>query len=127
MGYVNNEPIQFQQAGVPIRTFPVTDPLVSNGLAALRSELDKHPDEIKKFVAATLKGVQYTIDHPDEAFELSKKFVPDLPDGQKDVLAASITLWKAQSGQPLGVAIRPLGSRWRASCRSRACWTASPI
>jgi NitT/TauT family transport system substrate-binding protein len=102
MGYVNNEPIQFQQAGVAIRTFPVTDPLVSNGLAALRSELDKHPDDVKQFVAATLKGVQYTIDHPDEAFELSKQFVPDLPDGQKDVLAASIALWKPQAGQPLG-------------------------
>jgi NitT/TauT family transport system substrate-binding protein len=102
MGYVNNEPVQFQQAGVAIRTFPVSDPLVSNGLAALRSELDKHPDDIKKFVAATLKGVQYTIDHPDEAFELSKQFVPDLQDSQKDVLTASIALWKPQGSQPLG-------------------------
>ena len=103
MGYVNNEPVQFQQSGVAIRTFPVTEPLISNGLAALRSQLDKRPDDIKKFVAATLKGVQYTIDHPDEAFELSKQFVPDLPAGQKDVLTASITLWKAQGTQALGV------------------------
>lgn len=85
VGYTNNEVIQFQKAGFAIRDFPVSaaQPLVSNGLAALQSELDAHPDVVKKVVAATLKGVQYTIDHPQDALNLSKKYVPDLQDAAK--------------------------------------------
>jgi NitT/TauT family transport system substrate-binding protein len=99
IGYVNNEAVQLTQTGFKTRSFPVTAPLVSNGLATMRSELSQHADTMSKIVAATLKGAQYTIDHPDEAFEITKKYVPDLPDNQKDVLAATIPLLQTQ-GQP---------------------------
>lgn len=80
VGYTNNEVIQFQKAGFAIRTFPVSavQSPISDGLAALQSELDVHPDVVKKVVAATLKGVQYTIAHPQDAVNISKKYVPDL-------------------------------------------------
>jgi len=80
MGYVNNEVIQFQKAGFATRTFPVTSvqPLISNGLAALQSELTGHPDVVRKVIAATLKGVDYVLAHPQDALNLSKKYVPDL-------------------------------------------------
>ena len=82
MGYINNEPIQFQKAGFAIRTFPVasTQPLVSNGLAAQAGELKEQPAAIKALIAATLKGVDYTIAHPQQAVTLSKQFVPGLSD-----------------------------------------------
>lgn len=82
VGYTNNEVIQFQKAGFAIRTFPVsaTQPLISNGLAALQKELDAHPDVVRKVVAATLKGVQYTIAHPQDALNISKQYVPGLSD-----------------------------------------------
>jgi NitT/TauT family transport system substrate-binding protein len=82
MGYINNEPIQFQKAGFAIRTFPVasTQPLVSNGLAAQAGELNAQPAAIKALIAATLKGVDYTIAHPQEAVTLSKQYVPGLSD-----------------------------------------------
>ena len=105
MGYLNNEPIVFQQANFPIRTFAVSSvlPLVSNGLAALRPELQQHPDIVKKVVAATLKGEEYTIAHPQQALDISKKYVPGLSDPgnastAQAVLNASIPLWKT-SGQ----------------------------
>ena len=51
---------------------------------------------------ATLKAIQYTIDHPDEAYEISKAYVPNLAAAdqvvQKQVLLNSIELWK--SGKP---------------------------
>ncbi|MFI5278813.1 MAG: ABC transporter substrate-binding protein, partial [Ktedonobacterales bacterium] len=80
MGYLNNEPIQFAQAGFPVRTFPASqaDPLVSNGLAAQEGELKAQPAAIRALIAATLKGVEYTNAHPQEALNLSKNFVPDL-------------------------------------------------
>ena len=85
MGYINNEPIQFQKAGFAIRTFPLAAAqppisLISNGLAAEESELKAQPAAIKALIAATLKGVDYTIAHPQEAVTLSQQFVPGLSD-----------------------------------------------
>ncbi len=105
MGYVNNEPIQFQKANFPVRTLPLSAvvqplPLVSNGIGALQSELDAHPNDIKALVAATLRGVQYTIDHPQDALNMSKRYVPGLDDPKKAadalaVLQATIPLWES--------------------------------
>lgn len=103
MGYVNNEPIQLQKAGFAIRTIPVAFPLISDGLAALDSELQAHPDEIRALVAATLQGVQYTLAHPDQAFAICKKYVPGLDDPTKAAAAqaelmASLPLWQTPAG-----------------------------
>ncbi len=50
-------------------------------------------------ISATLKGIQYTIDNPDEAYEISKKYVENLASAdqavQKQVLLHSIEQWKA--------------------------------
>ncbi len=103
MGYVNNEPIQLQKAGLAIRTIPVSFPLISNGLAALDAELQSHPDAIRALVAATLQGVAYTLAHPDQAFTISKKYVPGLDDPTKAAaaqaeLTATLPLWQTEAG-----------------------------
>lgn len=94
MGYINNEPIQFKSANFAIRTFPVasTQPLVSNGLAAQAGELKAQPTAIKAFVAATLKGVDYTIAHPDQAVKLSEPFVPGLSDPTASASAMAVLM-----------------------------------
>lgn len=101
MGYLNNEPIAFQKASFAIRTLPVSDvqPLISNGLGALQTELSDHPDLVKAVIKATLQGVDFTIQHPQSALNLSKRYVPGLDDQQKaadalDVLQASLNLWQ---------------------------------
>lgn len=83
MGYLNNEVITFQKAGFAVRTLALSDvvrslPLVAAGLGALSRELTQHPDDLKAVVAATLRGVQYVIAHPEQAVEISKKYVPGL-------------------------------------------------
>ena len=102
MGYSNNEVLQFQKANFAVRTMPVQQPFISNGLAALDSELSANPGEIRALVAATLKGVQYTIANPQEAVNLSKSFVPGLNDPQKAadalaVLQATIPLMQGSA------------------------------
>lgn len=91
MGYINNEPIQLQKAGMEVRTFPVSaaKPLISNGLAAMQKELDTHPDRVKAIVEATLRGAAYTREHPEEAVTISAKYVPGLAESDKaaDALA----------------------------------------
>lgn len=84
MGYANNEPLLIQKAGMSVRTFDVNNaehPLVSNGLAAMESVLKARGGDIKKLVAATMKGVQYVLAHPQDAVNLSKSFVPGLDVG----------------------------------------------
>jgi NitT/TauT family transport system substrate-binding protein len=101
MGYLNNEPIQLQKQGLSVRTFDVSSaqPLVSNGVAALRSRIDARPDQVRAFIAATLKAVDYTIAHPQEALEISKSSVPGLDDPTSaadalTVLKATLPLWE---------------------------------
>ncbi|MEX2315314.1 MAG: ABC transporter substrate-binding protein [Thermomicrobiales bacterium] len=108
MGYLNNEPIQLQKAGMETRTFPVSDalPIVSNGLVAMADYLDENPDQARAIIEATLRGVEFAIENPEEAVEIAKEFVPTLDDEQQAadalaVLQASIPLWRAD-GVALG-------------------------
>src|SRR6185312_8507199 len=102
MGYLNNEEIQFQKAGFATRTFAASDaqPLVSNGIAATQHELSAHPDLMRALVAATLRGLAYTIANPQRAVTLSEKYVPGLNDATQQasalaVLQATIPLWQS--------------------------------
>ncbi|MEO7001878.1 MAG: ABC transporter substrate-binding protein [Ktedonobacterales bacterium] len=107
MGYINNEALQFQAAKFAIRTFtiPNPQPLVSNGLAVTQSELAQHPDVVRALIAATMQGVAYTIAHPQDAFNISKQYVPGLGDStqaatQMAVLQATQALWQINVTQP---------------------------
>lgn len=109
MGYVNNEPIQIDQAGVPVRTFPVGDvsPLVANGLVVTEEYLEERPEIVRAMIEATLRGVQYAIDNPEETVEIAKDYVPTLTDAEQeqtalDVLLATLPLWEVESGGELG-------------------------
>lgn len=100
--YVANEPIQLEAQGVEVNVLNVSDyaRLVSNGLITGQQTIDENPDLVRSMAAALAESIQYAIDHPDEAFELSKKHVEGLDDpaieaAQRDVLARSIELWKA--------------------------------
>ena len=108
MGYLNNESIQFGKLNFAIRTLPIfaqgQAAFISNGVAALQPELSGHGDDVKRMVAATLKGLAYVRDHPQDAVRLSQKYVPGLTDATQSanalaVLTASIPLW-AGAGTP---------------------------
>lgn len=107
MGYLNNDAVQLQQAGFAIRTFALSDaqPLVSDGLAATQTELAAHPQQMRELVAATLRGLAYTIANPQAAVRLSEDYVPGLnePSQQTSALAvlqATIPLWQSSGQQP---------------------------
>ncbi|PKO03711.1 MAG: hypothetical protein CVU43_01600 [Chloroflexi bacterium HGW-Chloroflexi-5] len=108
--YVANEPVQLEAQGESISLLKASDALdlVANGLVTNEKTLSENPELVKAMIAATLKGIQYTIDNPDEAYEISKKYVENLASAdqavQKQVLLHSIELWKADQpgySQPL--------------------------
>ncbi len=98
--YVANEPVQLQARGFDVNTLRVADylHLVANGLVTNEKTLKENPELVRRMVRATLRGIDYTIAHPDEAYEISKKFVENLDKAdeavQKEVLKASAALWQ---------------------------------
>jgi NitT/TauT family transport system substrate-binding protein len=102
--YISNEPIKLRAEGFDVNVMAVSDylSLVANGLITSEKMIAEKPDIVRAMVGATLKGIDYSIQHPDEAFTICEKYVENLANltpaeknVQRQVLAASIELWKA--------------------------------
>lgn len=102
VGYAANEPIQLRAQGYEVTELRVADfvRLASNGLVTNEKTLAENPDLVKRMVKAFVQGLEYTIEHPDEAYEISKKYVEGLAESdasvQKEILAVSIEFWQAK-------------------------------
>jgi len=100
VGYSANEPIQLRAQGIPVTELRVADyaQLAANGLLANEKVIAENPDLVRAFVGAFLKGLQYTIANPDEAFTISESYIPNFSEldanVQKQVLETSIEQWK---------------------------------
>jgi NitT/TauT family transport system substrate-binding protein len=100
--YAANEPVQLRAQGYEINELLVADyvQLASNGLITNEKTIAENPELVKSMVAALVKALEYTIANPDDAYEMSKAHVEGLADAneavQKEVLARSIELWKAE-------------------------------
>jgi len=87
---------------MPFSTY-LTD-LYGNGLAVTKKTLADDPKQVKAFNDAMLKGLQYALEHPDEAGEIYAKYQKLQP---AKVAAAETTLMKpyvqsATSGGAIG-------------------------
>ena len=101
VGYAANEPVILRSKGYDINEIRVADyvQLASNGLITNETTIAQNPELVRAFVAAFLHGLQDTITDPDDAYEVSKKYVENLtqsdPSVQKQVLGTSIEQWRA--------------------------------
>jgi NitT/TauT family transport system substrate-binding protein len=97
--YVPNEPVQLAAQGVEVNIIRAADYLemVSNGLVTNEETLKTNPDLVRRMVAATLHGIRDAMNNPEEAYQISLKYVENLADAdqavQKRILAESIKLW----------------------------------
>jgi NitT/TauT family transport system substrate-binding protein len=100
--YANNEPLQLQARGYDVHTIRVADyvHLASNGLVTNEKTIQEDPELVRKMVQASLKGLADAVSNPDEAYEISQKFVEGLDQNntQRQVLGATIKFW--ESDQP---------------------------
>jgi len=100
VGYVTNEPIQLEANGYEVNTVNVADyvNLASNGIISNEKTVAENPELVRGFVQATLKGLRDTLADPDEAYQISRKYVDTLASAdeatQKKILATSIALWQ---------------------------------
>jgi len=106
--YTNNEPQQLRLLGMNVSEFHVYDyaDLMSNCLVTTPQLASSNPDLVQRMVAATVKSVQYVIDHPDESFEICKNYVEGLEANelvQRAVLNATIPLYQNAYTQSHGL------------------------
>lgn len=106
--YVVNGPVVLAQAGVATTQIQLDHYLQmpANGLVTNEKTIQEKPELVAKMVRATLKAVQYTLDHPDEAFAISLKFVPeaggDNEAANRAVFDAVLAYWQPVAGATLG-------------------------
>lgn len=98
--YIANEPIQLRAKGYEVDIIAVRDyaQLASNGLISNEDVIRDDPELVSRMVKAILQGIQAAASDPEEAYEISKKFVENLDQAdeatQKEILATSISLWQ---------------------------------
>lgn len=80
MTYLVNEPVQARELGYDMEELAVADyvDMVSTGLVTNEELIEQDPDMVQRFVEATLKGLQDSLDDPDAAFEASMKRMPEI-------------------------------------------------
>jgi NitT/TauT family transport system substrate-binding protein len=127
VGFDNNEPIQLHSLGFEtnvIHSYDYFD-LVGHGVVTGEKQLQENPKRVQAFVTATLRGMEYALQHPDEAFEICLKFAPESggpnAEVQKQVMLESMKLWQSAFTDAHG-----LGSSdpeaWTASQQSMLEW-----
>lgn len=108
MDYIVNGPVRLRLAGEEVVVFPVSDyiDLPSNGLVTSEAVIRTRPDLVTRMTRAMLRGIRYTLDHPDEAFATALRHVPEAGGEQervsRAVFDASLPLWTPPPGRPLG-------------------------
>ena len=100
VGYIANEPVQLAAQGYDLDVILVSDylDLVSNGLITNETMLAENPDIVRRMVSATLKSIQYTVEHPEEAYQHCFKYIDGLKDANQEVqiqvLESSLALYQ---------------------------------
>jgi NitT/TauT family transport system substrate-binding protein len=101
VGYANNEPIQLRQAGLEPSVLLVSDyvDMVANGLMTNEQTIQDQPELVGGMVRAILRGLKDTIEDPDEAFQITTKYVTAIghenAQVQRLVLDESIKMWQS--------------------------------
>lgn len=79
LDYSVNGPVQMRLAGQQVDEIFVADyvDLPSNGIITNDKTVAENPDLARRFVQATLRGLEYTLVNPDGAFAISLQQVPE--------------------------------------------------
>jgi NitT/TauT family transport system substrate-binding protein len=102
VGYSANEPVQLAAQGYDLDIILVADylDLVSNGLITNEVTIRENPELVERMISATLKGIQYAVENPQEAYEICFKFVEGLQDADQEVqfqvLKSSLALYQTE-------------------------------
>ncbi len=99
--YANNEPVVLANQKVPFTALYVADysNMVSNAIITSEDMIANHPDQVRAFVKAFLRGQADVLADPNATFEVCRKYVTGLDDNaanQKAVLTATLDYWRSE-------------------------------
>jgi NitT/TauT family transport system substrate-binding protein len=100
--YANNEPVQLESQGMPMRVIRVADyvHLASNGLITSEKIIADNPELITRMIRAIQGAIAEAMQKPGEAYEISGKYVEGLEEANQEViyqvLLGSIEFWKSE-------------------------------
>ncbi|HEX8010630.1 MAG TPA: ABC transporter substrate-binding protein [Casimicrobiaceae bacterium] len=94
LGSIDAYQIQAESQGAQLDVYKFADygvPTVSTSIFASNDYLKANPDVVKKFIAASLKGWSFALDHPDRAIKDLKKVFPEVNEKLATAELAAIT------------------------------------
>jgi NitT/TauT family transport system substrate-binding protein len=94
LGSIDAYQIQAESQGaqLDVYTFAANGvPTVSTSIFASNDYLKSNPDVVRKFIAASLKGWSFALDHPDQAIKDLKKVFPEVNEKLATAELAAIT------------------------------------
>jgi NitT/TauT family transport system substrate-binding protein len=94
LGSIDAYQIQAESQGAQLDVYKFADhgvPTVSTSIFASNDYLKANPDVVKKFVAASLKGWSFALDHPDKAIKDVKQVFPETNEKLATAELAAIT------------------------------------
>lgn len=105
--YAMNEPVQMEAAGQALDTIYVADyaNLISNGLITNERTIQDHPELVQGVVRAAVRGLAFTLESPEEAFDISVKYVPEAASDaateatNRAILDRSVEFWQVGSSE----------------------------
>jgi NitT/TauT family transport system substrate-binding protein len=83
--YTANEPVQLKAQGYELNEIRVADyvQLASNGLITNEATLEANPTLVRQITSVFLKALTDTIQDPDEAYDISLKYVDELANADR--------------------------------------------
>lgn len=100
--YTANEPIVLRAQGFDVTELRVSDhaQLTANGIVTSEMTIANEPELVRGMARALARGIETAMANPEEAYQISAKFVENLDDQNKavqmQVLETSIEFWKAE-------------------------------
>jgi NitT/TauT family transport system substrate-binding protein len=94
LGSIDAYQIQAESQGAQLDVYRFADhgvPTVSTSIFASDEYLKSSPEVVKKFIAASLKGWSFALDHPDQAIKDLKKVFPEVNEKLATAELAAIT------------------------------------
>ena len=104
LGFVNNEPLVLEAQGVALNVIPLGpyNPSPGSGVITTDAVLARG-DLANRFLAASQKGVAFTLENPEAAFQSAKTFVENLDEARLAVLKATLPLWVSPYSRANGI------------------------
>lgn len=102
--FITNESVKLRQLGVPISEWDVRDfsNMVGSSFISSGPIIEERGPVLRRFAAATRRAMAFTVDHPEEALRIAKRYLDAADQGEGSFLSASLAATTSLFASPSG-------------------------